>query len=254
MFEKALKNLGPSNNDAIERLKGFADEVASLATPAERSARVIEIFGRRLGPQLVELLSEGRKAIDDIGKRAENLGLIMTNTEFKIAKDMTDALALLRRGIAATKNSMSLLFAPAIIEAAELFTEAIGRNRTSLILWASEVATKVRPILLDLVRALTGDIDAIETGWIKSARQFIVDLGAAIVKVTQNIIVPAFTALMAVLQTVANAINGIFGTKLTAADVGVVLILGKDVWSVHAAGRRAAAGRWRLWRAARTSS
>ena len=62
--DNALKNLRPSNHDAIERLKGLADEVAALPTPAEKSARVIEIFGRRLGPQLVELLSEGRKAID----------------------------------------------------------------------------------------------------------------------------------------------------------------------------------------------
>lgn len=227
--QNALKSLGPSNTDAIERLKGLADEIAKLETPAERSARVIEVFGRRLGPQLVELLSGGRKAIEDMGKRAENLGLIMSNTEFKVAKDMTDALALMRRGVAATKNSIGLLFAPAIIEAAELFTEAIARNRTNLILWASEIATKVRPVLLDLVRAMTGDTEAITTDWIRNARQLIVDLGAAITNVTQTIIVPAFHAFVAILQTVASTINGIFGTKLTAADVGVVLLLAKMV-------------------------
>jgi len=227
--DNALKSLGPSNRDAIERLKRLADEIAELPTPAEKSARVIEIFGRRLGPQLVELLGEGRKAIDDIGKRAENLGLIMSNTEFKIAKDMTDALALMRRGVAATKNSIGLLFAPAIIEAAELFTEAIARNRTDLILWASEVAVKVRPVMLDLVRALTGDTDAITTGWIRTARQLIVDLGAAIANVTQTVIIPAFQAFVVILQTVVAAINGIFGTKLTAADVGIVLLLAKMV-------------------------
>ena len=90
--DKALKNLKPSNKDAIERLKGLADEIKELPTPAEKSARVIEIFGRRLGPQLVELLSEGRVAIDDIGKRAENLGLVMSDTQFKVAKDVTDPL------------------------------------------------------------------------------------------------------------------------------------------------------------------
>jgi len=227
--QRALKNLGPSNVDAIERLKGLADEIADLETPAERSARVIEVFGRRLGPQLVELLSGGRKAIEDMGKRAEDLGLIMDDVQFKIAKDMTDALALMRRGIAATKNSIGILFAPAIIEAAELFTEAIARNRTDLILWASEIAAKVRPVLLDLVRALTGDTEAITTGWIRNARQLIIDLGAAIANVTQTIIVPAFQAFMAVLQTVAETINGLFGTKLTAADVGVVLLLAKMV-------------------------
>ncbi|MDE2284707.1 MAG: hypothetical protein KGK33_08855 [Hyphomicrobiales bacterium] len=225
--EKALKNLGGNNRDAIERLKGFADEISALPTPAERASRVIEIFGRRLGPQLVELLSGGRQAIEDIGKRAESLGLIMSNAEFSVAKNMNDALALLHRSIAATKNSIGLLFAPAIADAANLFTEAIGRNRTDLILWASDIAGKVRPVLLDLVRALTGDAAAIETGWIKSARQLIIDLGAAIADVTQTVIVPAFQALLALLQTVAEAINGIFGTQLTAADVGVILVLAK---------------------------
>ena len=227
--DKALKSLGPSNRDAIERLKGFADEISALSNPAERSARVVEIFGRRLGPQLVELLSGGRKAIEDIGKRAEGLGLIMSNTEFKVAKDMNDALALMRRSIGATKNSIGLLFAPAIIDAAELFTEAIARNRTDLILWASEIAAKVRPVLLDLVRALTGDTEAITTGWIRTARQLIVDLGAAIANVTQTVIIPAFQAFVVILQTVAETINGIFGTKLTAADIGVVLLLAKMV-------------------------
>ncbi len=227
--EKAMRNLGGLNRDAIERLKGFADEISALPTPAERASRVIEIFGRRLGPQLVELLSGGRKAIEEIGQRAEHLGLIMSNTEFKVAKDMNDALALLRRSIAATKNSIGLLFAPAITEAANLFTEAIGKNRTDLILWASEIAGKVRPVLIDLVRAFTGDTDAIETGWIRSARQLIVDLGAAIANVTQSIIVPAFQAFLALLQTVAESINGIFGTNLTAADVGVTLLLAKMV-------------------------
>ena len=90
--EKALKSTGAGSRDAIERLKGFADEMSAIQDPAERSARVVEVFGRRLGPQLVELLSGGRKAIEDIGKRAEDLGLIMNNTEFKIAKDVNDAL------------------------------------------------------------------------------------------------------------------------------------------------------------------
>jgi hypothetical protein len=227
--DKALKNLGGSNRDAIERLKGLADEINALPTPAEKAARVVEIFGRRLGPQLVELLSGGRTAIEDIGKRAEDLGLVLTDTQLHLAKEMNDSLALLRRSVAGTKNSIGLLFAPAIIEAAELFTEAIGKNRTQLILWASEIAAKVRPVLLDIVRALTGDADKIETGWVKTARQLIIDLGAAIANVTQNIIIPALSAFAALLQTVAESINGIFGTKLTAADIGVILLLAKMV-------------------------
>ena len=227
--EQALKSLNPSSRDAIERLKGIADEIHALPTDSERAARAVEIFGRRLGPQLVELLSGGSAAIDAIGGRAERLGLIMTNVELKLGKDLNDSLSLLRRSLAATKNSIGLLFAPAIIDAADLFTEAIGRNRTSLILWASDIATWVRPVLLDLVRALTGDVDAIQTGWIKSARQLIVDLGASIVNVVQNIAVPAFNALLVILQTVAEAINGIFGTHLTATDVGVILVLGKMI-------------------------
>ncbi len=153
----------------------------------------------------------------------------MSNTEFRVAKDMNDALALMRRSIGATKNSIGLLFAPAIIDAAELFTAAIARNRTDLILWASEIAAKVRPVLLDLVRALTGDTEAITTGWILTARQLIVELGGAIANVTQTVIIPAFQSFVVILQTVAETINGIFGTKLTAADIGVVLLLAKMV-------------------------
>jgi hypothetical protein len=117
--DKALKNLGGGNRDAIERLKSIADEISALPTPADRASRVIEIFGRRLGPQLVELLSGGRKAIEDIGDKAQRLGLIMSDTEFKVAKDMNDAIALFGRSIAATKNSIGLLFAPAIYRSRE---------------------------------------------------------------------------------------------------------------------------------------
>ena len=130
--EKALKSPGAGSRDAIERLKGFADEMSAIQDPAERSARVVEVFGRRLGPQLVELLSGGRKAIEDIGKRAEDLGLIMNNTEFKIAKDVNDAWRSWAAAFRRAKNSVGLLFGPAIIEAAELLTEAIAKNRTTL--------------------------------------------------------------------------------------------------------------------------
>src|SRR4029078_13427809 len=55
------------------------------------------------------------------------------------------------------------------------------------------------------------------------------DLGAAVANVTQNILIPSFHAFAALLQTVAESINGLFGTKLTAADIGVVLLLAKLV-------------------------
>lgn len=54
----------------------------------------------------------------------------------------------------------------------------------------------------------------------------IAEIGAAFVKVVVSVIIPAVQQFMSVLNTVANAINAIFGTNINGAFLAVILLIG----------------------------
>jgi hypothetical protein len=54
--------------DFGEVLKDIADVIAKTGDESERAAIAAEFFGRRIGPQMVPLLAQGRKGIEDFAK------------------------------------------------------------------------------------------------------------------------------------------------------------------------------------------
>ena len=75
-----LKDGGGHARDAGDIFRELADKISQINDPSERAAKAAEILGRRVGPQLVELLSAGGKGIDELGQKAHNLGIIFTES------------------------------------------------------------------------------------------------------------------------------------------------------------------------------
>lgn len=225
----ALTVAGGRARDPIEVFKDVADQIARIPDPADQAARAIELFGKRVGPQLVPLLSKGSEGIRKIAQDMQSQGLILSPMQIAVGVEMNRAVGQLHLSLSRLKDSIGLLFAPQFTEAANMFRNAIAANRTSLILFASEIATKTRPVLLDFVRALTGQDQDIRTGWILTAKAQFLELGSAISTVVSQVIVPALKILAGLMQGTADAINAVFGTKITPADIAVTLVVTKLV-------------------------
>ena len=173
------------------------------------------------------LLSKGSEGIERIGKQLQSQGLILTPTQIGVGVEMNRAVGQLQFSITRLKDSVGLLFAPQFTEAANLFRKAIADSRAAVITFAADVATKTRPVILDLARAISGQDQDIQTGWILTAKTQLLEFGSAVSTVVTTVVVPAFKALAGLMQQVANGINAVFGTKITPADIVVTLIIAK---------------------------
>ena len=225
----AITEAGGRARDPIEIFKDVADQIDAIPDPADRAARAVELFGRRVGPQLVPLLQKGSEGIEQIGKELQSQGLILTPDQIGVGVEMTRAVGQLQFSITRLKDSVGLLFAPQFTDAANLFRKAIADNRAAVITFAADIAVKTRPVILDLARALSGQDQDIQTGWIVTAKAQFLELGSAVSTVVTGVIVPALKIFAGLMQETANAINAVFGTKITPADIAVTLVVTKLV-------------------------
>ena len=175
------------------------------------------------------LLAKGSEGIERIGKELQSQGLILTPDQIGIGVEMNRAVGQLQFSISRLKDSVGLLFAPQFTEAANLFRKAIADNRAAVITFAADIAVKTRPVMLDLARALSGQDQDIQTGWIVTAKAQFLELGSAISTVVTKVIVPALKIFAGLMQETADAINAVFGTKITPADIAVTLVVTKLV-------------------------
>jgi hypothetical protein len=224
--ETALGKLGIKAETSGGQLKNaeqvmleIADAFAKMPDGAEKSALAIEIFGQRAGPRLVPLLNEGRKGIQELMAEAERMGVVFTDAQTKVGDEMGDALNKLSRAAKATKDQLGLLFAPLITQGADAFAEVIARNREGLLALGEAIATGVTPVVQDLVNALLGNEQDIQSSFIYAATIAIQNFGRAVSGVVTGIVLPALQLMMTAFQGWADLINLVFGTQWTGAEL-----------------------------------
>jgi TP901 family phage tail tape measure protein len=117
----ALRSLGVEVKDAQGNLKPFPQIMDDLAaglsqiqSPADRAATLVEIFGKRGGPQMAALLSQGSASVGDLKTKIESLGGVTT----KIAGDM-------EAGIGGAVRALISAFQGASIEIGEKFSSGL---------------------------------------------------------------------------------------------------------------------------------
>ena len=149
------------------------------------------------------LLAKGSEGIKRIGKELHSQGLILTPDQIGVGVEMSRAVGQLQFSISRLKDSVGLLFAPQFTEAANLFRKAIADNRAAVITFAADIAVKTRPVILDLARALSGQDQDIQTGWILTAKAQFLELGSAVSTVVTKVIVPALKIFAGLMQETA---------------------------------------------------
>lgn len=178
----------------------LAEKISRIQNPADRAAKAVAIFGRRAGPQLVQLLSEGRSGLQGLTKDAEKLGVVFTDAQAAVGDKFNDAVDRLGAALTGVKTAIGLAFAPS-------FTDMINN--------LADAVSATIPFMKELAESASSQLQvAFE----------------AIAAVLDNTLVPAFKVAAASLHLFAEAINSIFGTSLSTADltafVGLIGTLG----------------------------
>jgi hypothetical protein len=122
---ETLKRLGLAVSDVKgkkpeELFAIFADRIAGVHDPIQRSALAMDIFGKS-GGNLIPMLALGAAGLSQLHKEAESLGLIMSEEDAKAAAEFGDSLDrtwAACRGFAITIGGA---LAPALKAGVELF-------------------------------------------------------------------------------------------------------------------------------------
>jgi TP901 family phage tail tape measure protein len=117
----ALDSLGVSVKDADGNLRPFADIMDDMKSglekihdPTDRAATLIDIFGKRGGPQMQALLEQGSTAVSDLERKIESLGGITQD----IATEMESGMGGAIRALVSATDAMFIEVGEAMSEGA----------------------------------------------------------------------------------------------------------------------------------------
>ncbi|MBZ9927760.1 hypothetical protein FJW04_21930 [Mesorhizobium sp. B2-7-3] len=219
--------LGVNIRDANGKLKtneqillDVADAFAKLPDGALKSALAIELFGKA-GAELLPFLNAGKKGLIDLGKEAKALGIVFSPEQVAVAEDFNDTLASLGKSIKGTRIQLGLLFAPLFTTLAAGLRDEINKNRDAIVGFGQRVASLTAGVLGDLLHLLSGNSQNIKSPWIREWSAAIIQFGNDVAGVFNGLVLPAFKLLREGAQFVADQINRVFGTDITAGELAL---------------------------------
>ncbi len=95
MFGRLGVSVRDSNGqirDSNQVLLDLADKVAAMKSPAEKTAAVIDLFGKTAGPELLQLLNQGKGGITALTTEAQQMGAVISTETANQAGQFNDAL------------------------------------------------------------------------------------------------------------------------------------------------------------------
>ena len=111
-----------------EQFEAVVRAFQRMPAGAEKSALAVKIFGRQ-GMELLPLLNQSETSIDELRKRAAELGLIMSDDAVDAAVVYGDSLDDLQRTFNAFKNAIGAKILPVLTNGIQKITNYAGKLR-----------------------------------------------------------------------------------------------------------------------------
>lgn len=142
-FKDGRGNILPTD----QVLRGVADKIAGLSSPAQQAALAVKLFGKEAGVKLLPILRQGSAAFDDAATRARAMGAIIGNDTVAKAGDLQQQLDDLAVVIRAQLTEAFVEAGPQIVAVTKLFAESLPM--------AVQTAAKVIAFLANNLKTLT---------------------------------------------------------------------------------------------------
>ena len=227
-----FSRLGISLRDSNGNVRSSADVMRNLAeamknneSAAARSQIATVAFGDKLGAKLIPVLSSGAEGLDAMGKKAEDLGIVMSDADVKAAAEFGDQLDELKSVAEGVKVSIGAKLAPVLYSLMKPLEEAILKNKeliaTNVQQFVSEFAKEIAKI--DWGKLIQGTFDAL-----KAVSDFVQSIGGAktILMIFGTLIGASFvTKVFAFVQAVVGLGSAFLG--LSKAVGAALMLVGK---------------------------
>lgn len=232
-MKTAQKSLQSSGSDL--NLTDAIKQVASISDESERSAKAVELFGKKAAQELQPMLNSGTEGIENMLQSAEDLGLVMSNENVAASAKFQDSLSTLTSTAGAVKNSITANLLPGLTTAMDgitgLFTGnegAVDTIKSGLTSMVESIKTMV-PRFSKIFETLAGAFTEILPTVLNSIVETLASLN-----IGENIIKPICSAIISNLPILAKAalsiITSLVGyliepeTLQTLLDVAVDII------------------------------
>lgn len=189
-MEKAAKKLEGTDlnfDDAI-------NQIMSLSTAEERSAKAAELFGESVAYQLSPLIEQSSDEFDGLIQRANDLGIVMSGDAVKAGVEFGDLMSDLKQSAQALGTSLGSALFPILIDIIKQvlnFMPQIQGFMAQLTPVLSEIVAAILPVLFSVLEALLPVLMEI----IQAILPLAVDL--------INALLPIITALLPLIEPIS---------------------------------------------------
>lgn len=197
-----FSSLGISWKDAKGQIKDSATVFRELSeairvnqSPAARLQILTDVFGDKLAARLVPLMKDGAAGLDEMARKAEQLGVVVSSDDVKAASELGDTLDIFRMSLSTLQTTIGARLAPVITRVVEKLEDVIGRNREL--------------ISQRITQAVEAFSEALES-------------------VPWDTVISAISAVLGAVGWLFNALGGVKSVLVVLAGVGI----GKFVMSV----------------------
>ncbi len=222
----SISDNGKTLRDPLETFRDISDAFKSMPDGADKASIAMEIWGTR-NSKLTAFANAGADGIKKMTLEAERLAPALDKKGRAALDRAADAFKTLGDATASTKNQILAVFAPDVSALVEAYTNVVANSRAAWVDYAKTLEAQVKPVVQDVIAVIEGRDQDVKNTFVLEARDAILDFGKAVQNAVTNIIIPAFKGFLKVLDTVASAINSVFGTHLTGGQIAIVLVVGQ---------------------------
>ena len=226
-MEQAAKKLEGTDLNLDDAM----NQIMSLTTAEERSAKAAELFGDKLAYNLSPLIEQSGEDFDGLIERANELGLVMSGDAVKAGVEFGDLMSDLKQSIGALKNSLGAAFVPmlneflkGLISYIPQIQEAVGRFAPMISDFFSElipimlnVTDEIFPVLMDILNSLLpvlGELIATLLPTAVEIIQTVIPLALELVQAILPLALELITSLLPLITAILPLLEPIVGILL----------------------------------------
>ena len=187
-----------------QQFAAITTALANLENQTLRSGVAQDIFGAR-NAQLLNILELGERGLDQFIKKADELGVALTQEQTAAIEKANDALLVLKTSFTGLGNQLAARFSPAIIATAEFITNLVTRVTNAIPrfqAWAASIFGVRRELDQLTLKDLTAEQDQLrkQIDLTAGALGFLTSKQKAFLE-SRGTTNPAFTTQIQELQT-----------------------------------------------------
>ena len=224
---KGLEALGLKATDTQGRLEEFAQRIAAITDPVKRFSAVADVFGAKLALKVEPVLIQIAANLREFGNAAGSAIPALNELELAAGLRLDQSLDKLGTTILRTRDHIRALFSDPVAGGANKFNDFITKNREQIQAFIKDIVDRAIPVIEDLINAVVGNDAAVRDPAILEWRDAVVQFGTDVRAVVEGVIIPLFRAVRDAAQFVADGINRLFGSDITAGQVILAVAIGK---------------------------